>query len=120
MVRIVVAPNSFKNSLSSSDAASCIKRGLERSGLGAEFKLLPIADGGDDTLGILINRFQGVIEDHPVTGPLGNNISAPLGFIDNGSTAIVELAKASGINLLEESQLDPMRATTLPHPWCPR
>lgn len=112
MLRIVVAPNSFKNSLSSPDVATCIRRGLERSGLAAEIKLLPIADGGDHTMDILVDRFVGKIENHLVAGPLGNNISAPIGFIDNGATAIVELAKASGLSLLEESQLDPMRATT--------
>jgi len=112
MSRIVVAPNSFKNSLSSPEVGACIRKGLQRSGLAAEIKLLPIADGGDHTMDILVDHFQGVFEEYPVAGPLGEIVSAQLGFVDNGATAIVELAKASGINLLEESQLDPMRANT--------
>ncbi len=112
MLRIVVAPNSFKNSLSSLDVATCINQGLQQSGLGAEVKLLPIADGGDHTLDILVHHFEGELAEHTVSGPLGDKTKAQLGFIHNGTTAVVELAKASGLNLIGESGLDPMKADT--------
>lgn len=111
-MQIVIAPNAFKNALSASDAASAIKEGLEESGLRCQCKLLPVGDGGDGTGKLLIERFQGRVERLTVRGPLGDAVDAELGFIDNGETAVIEMAEASGLRLLNRDHLDPLIANS--------
>ncbi len=110
-MRILVAPNAFKGALSAPQAAACIARGLARSGLQCVVEQVPIADGGDDTMEVLAGQ-GGTI--HPVTvdGPLGQPVQAAWGMLADGETAIVEMARASGLKLLRSEERDPLRAST--------
>lgn len=110
-MRIIVAPGAFKNSLTAQEAAAAIARGLERSGLNADLTLAPVADGGNGTLDAMLagggQRFT-----LTVTGPLGAPAEADWGLLPDGRTAVVEMALASGMELLAPGELDPMRAGT--------
>lgn len=108
-MKIIIAAGALKHSLSAAAAAQAIARGLRRSGLDAELVLLPIADGGNGTLDAFLT---GVGERIPVTvaDPLGRPVAAAFGLL--GDTALVEMALASGLELLAPGELDPMRAST--------
>lgn len=108
-MKIIIAAGALKHSLSAADAAQAVARGLRRSGLDAELVLLPIADGGNGTLDAFLT---GGGDRVPVTvaDPLGRPIEAAFGMRDG--TAVVEMALASGLELLAADELDPMRAGT--------
>lgn len=106
-MRILIAPDKFKGSISALDVAHALERGLR--GSGAEIEIKPIADGGDGTADIFIaHGFEKVEVD--VLGPLGDKI--PSYFAMRDKTAVVELAKTSGLALLSPVERDPMRATS--------
>lgn len=109
-MKIVVAPGAFKHSLSAAAAAAAIERGLRRSGLGAQTVLLPMADGGNGTLDAFLAQ-GGQRRSAQVLGPLGQPLQADIALLDDG-TAVVEMALASGLELLPPAALDPLRATT--------
>lgn len=112
MKKIIIAPNAFKNSLNAIQAAEAIRRGVEKSRLEAELKLLPIADGGDGTVE-LIHRFQrGKWISCLVTDPVGNPVKAGFSLIENGKTAVIEMTEASGIKLLEPEDRNPLKTTS--------
>ncbi len=110
-MRILVAPNAFKEALTASQAAAVITQGLQRSGLACEIDRMPIADGGDDTMDVLVAQ-GGQVHEMTVDGPLGEPVQAAWAMLDDGQTAVVEMARASGLKLLDESQRDPLRAST--------
>lgn len=106
---IIVATGAFKQSLSASNAARAVERGLARSGLGATTHLLPIADGGNGTLdAFLVNGGERI--ERQVCDPLMHPIKAAFGLA--GETAVIEMALASGLELLKSGELDPLKATT--------
>lgn len=109
MKRIVIAPGAFKHSLRVTDAALAIERGLRRSALDAEYFLCPIADGGNGTLDafLLIGGERVVVE---TVDPLMRPIRAEIGIV--GETAVIEMALASGLELLRDDERDAMRAST--------
>ncbi len=111
-MKVVVAPNSFKGSLDAFQVAQSIRDGLHKSKLTAECQLFPIADGGDHTLEVFHNWLGGEIKKSNVDGPLGDQVEANWVLVEGGKTAVIEMAKASGISLLEESTLNPMKANT--------
>jgi glycerate kinase len=100
------APNAFKGTLSAREAAAALAAGIREAG--GEAMELPVADGGDGTLDVLLGN-RGRIEPIAVTGPKGNQVSARLGWLDD--VAVVELADAAGLRLLGQNR-DAMRATT--------
>lgn len=105
--RILIAPDKFKGSIGALDVARALERGLKASG--AQIEIKPIADGGDGTADIFIaNGFEKISVD--VLGPLGDK--TPSYFAKRDKTAVVELAKASGLALLDPTDRDPMRATS--------
>ena len=110
-MNIIIAPGAFKHSLSATAAAQAIARGLRRSGLDADLRLLPIADGGNGTLDAFLasggRRLEVLVLD-----PLERPIAAAYGLLDDGETAIVEMALASGLELVRRDELNPLRATT--------
>lgn len=110
-MRILIAPNAFKNSLTAQEAAAAIRTGLEQSRLDCSCECCPIADGGDGTGDLLMERFSGKTFEVPVQDPLGKPITASFGLIDP-ATAIIELASASGLRLLPADGLNPLRAST--------
>src|SRR3954452_1692181 len=109
---ILIAPNAFKNSLDATDAAEAIKKGLLQSKLQCNCTCFPVADGGDGTAALLIEKLNGTIIQAEVHDPLKRRINASFGLIDNGATAIIELADASGLRLLQKTEYDPLRAST--------
>ncbi len=112
IMKIVIAPNSFKGSLNSFQVAQAIKKGLVKSNIKADYSLFPIADGGDHTLEVFQSWLGGVINKSKVFGPFGDLVDAKWAMVDNGKTAVIEMAKASGIGLVNEDMLDPMKANT--------
>src|SRR2546423_6670153 len=111
-MHILIAPNAFKNSLSAMTAAEAIKMGLECSTLTCTSEIFPIGDGGDGTGSILLKRLKGVTMEAKVHDPLGRMITADFGLIDNGKTAVIELASASGLRKLTDKERNPLRTST--------
>jgi glycerate 2-kinase len=111
-MRIVIAPNAFKGSLSAMDAAQAIAEGVRTAAPDADLVLIPIADGGDGTVDALVAATGGERESLRVRGPLGDPVEASYGLIDQGSTAVIEMAKAAGLALLPADKRDPGLTTT--------
>jgi glycerate 2-kinase len=111
-MRIVIAPNAFKGSLSALEAAEAIGEGVRVAARDAELVLVPIADGGDGTVDALVAATQGERRTLRVRGPLGDPVDAEYGLIDGGSTAVIEMAKAAGIALVPKEKRDPRITTT--------
>lgn len=111
-MNILISPNSFKNSLSAAEAAAAIEEGLMKSKLKGNFVCFPIADGGDGTGTLLTKWFNGIVCRLSAHDPSGRSITASYGIVDEGKTAIIEMAAASGLHLLNPGKLDPLRATS--------
>jgi glycerate kinase len=111
-MKIIIAPNSFKGSLDAFKVAQAIEKGMKKSRLSVECELFPIADGGDHTLEVFHNWLGGEIRKSSVAGPLGEPVDAEWVMVANEKTAIVEMAKASGISLIAQGALDPMKANS--------
>jgi len=111
-MRVVIAPNAFKGSLSALDAANAIAEGVRAVASDADLVLVPIADGGDGTVEALVAAVGGERRTVPVRGPLGEPVDADYGLIDGGSTAVVEMAKAAGLALVPLEKRDPRITTT--------
>jgi len=111
-MRILIAPNAFKNSLDAMQVAKAIEQGLKQSRLHCTTECFPIADGGDGTGSLIIERCKGVIISQQVHDPLGRKIDSRFGLIDNGKTAIIEMADASGMRLLKREELNPMQTSS--------
>jgi glycerate kinase len=111
-MRIVVAPNAFKGSLSALEAAEAIRDGILAVMPDAEIVLVPIADGGDGTVEALVAATGGEHRSLRVRGPLGDLVDADFGLIDRGSTAVIEMASAAGLKLVPAARRDPRITTT--------
>nr|WP_294941472.1 glycerate kinase [uncultured Mucilaginibacter sp.] len=112
MMHILIAPNAFKNSLSAETAAVAIAKGLAQSGLECTTECFPIADGGDGTAQLINQKLNAKIILVTVNDPLGRRIESSFGLIDDGRTAVIEMADASGFRLLKTEELNPLRATS--------
>ena len=111
-MKIVIAVDSFKGSATSDEAAESIENGIKKfSELSTEIIKVPIADGGEGTVEAVVKATDGTLEYLEVKGPLGKTVKAKFGFIHN-DTAILEMAEASGINLVTEEEKDPFRTNT--------
>ena len=108
---VLVAPDSFKGTFRAAQVAGAIGRGLEQAGLMPP-DLLPLADGGDGTLDALLVNLGGETASARVQDPLGREIDAGYGLIEGGGTALVEMAAASGLSLVDESERDAWAAST--------
>src|SRR3989441_9833477 len=111
-MKVVVAPNSFKGSLSASEAAAAIARGVRAAIPDAEVIEIPVADGGEGTVDALVSSRKGTYKDVEVEGPLSDPVRATYGLIDGGRTGVVELASASGLTLIPIEKRDPRQAST--------
>jgi glycerate kinase len=112
MMHILIAPNAFKNSLSAQAAADALAKGLRQSSLSCTTECFPIADGGDGTAQLIIQKLNGEIVPVTITDPLGRPVKTSFGLIDGGQTAVIEMADASGLRLLKTDELNPLRATS--------
>lgn len=110
-MHILVAPDSYKGSLSSLEAAQAVARGLAAAGI-ADTRLIPIADGGEGTVEALCAATNGHIFTARVSGPLGDPVDAQWGVLGDTSTAVVELAAASGLPLIPEERRNAALAST--------
>ena len=110
-MKILIAANGFKHSLNASQACAAIQQGLRQSGLQASCQLLPIADGGNGTLDVFLAAGGQRIRID-VLDPLLRPIQADYGLLPGGQTAIIEMAQASGLELLAPHELNPLIASS--------
>ncbi len=108
---IIIAPSAFKNSLTAAETAQAMAAGLRRSGLDCALHLLPVSDGGNSLLDVLLVN-GGERRALTVHDPLMRPIRAAYGLLPDGQTAVVEMALASGLELLKPDELNPLTATT--------
>lgn len=111
-MKVVVAIDSLKGSLSSLEAGSAISEGIHRALKDVEVIVRPLADGGEGTVEALALGMNGRIEKIKVTGPLGDPVEAVYGIIDETHTAIIEMSAAAGITLISEQERNPLDTTT--------
>ncbi len=111
-MKIVIAPDSFKGSLTAAEAAARIEVGVRKIFPRAQTVQIPLADGGEGTVAALVSATKGSIKTRRVTGPLGEKVAAQFGLLGDGDTAIVEMAAASGLPLVPPDKRNPMRTTT--------
>ena len=111
-VKIVVAPDSFKECLSALRVAEAIARGLRRADPEAEVVLVPMADGGEGTVDAVVEATGGRRLRTTVTGPLGDPVAATFGVTGDGATAVMEMAQASGLPLVPPQRRNPLVTTT--------
>src|SRR3954462_14096635 len=108
---VLVAPDSFKGTFSAAQVAGAIGRGLERAGLMPP-DLCPVADGGEGTLDALLTQLGGDLVAAEVTDPLGRPVRGGYALLEDGGTALVEMAAASGLGLVAEAERDAWAAST--------
>jgi len=111
-MRILIAPDSFKNALSALEVAKCIKVGLQKVLPDTQIDLLPMADGGEGTVEALIDATGGRLITTSVHDPLMRPIESSYGITGDGLTAVIEMASASGIQLITADERDPWITTT--------
>src|SRR6185437_11766883 len=111
-MHILIAPNAFKGSLTSGQAAQCIAAGLRKSKLSCTLNLIPIADGGDGTAHLVSKKLSAKTKYAVVHNPLGKKITASYGWDKKNNTAIIEMSDASGIRLLKKGELNPLKSNT--------
>lgn len=111
-MKVVVAIDSLKGSLSSIEAGNAIKEGILRAKPKAEIVVKPLADGGEGTTDALLEGLCGEKVNLTVTGPIGKPVDAYYGYLPETKTVIMEMASSSGITLVSRSEKNPMQATT--------
>lgn len=111
-MRIVIAPQSFKGSLTAAEAGRAIAEGARAVYPEAEIDVVPIADGGEGTVQALVDATGGQFVERMVTGPLGEPVQAVFGLPGDGQTAVIEMAASSGLPLVPPERRDPRITTT--------
>lgn len=111
-MRVLIAIDSLKGSLTSMEAGNTIAEGIKRVYPKAELHVSPLADGGEGTAEALTAGLKGSLQSLTVTGPLGAPISAGYGILPDKRTAVLEMAAAAGITLVEPEKRNPMKTTT--------
>lgn len=111
-MKIIIAPDSYKESLSAEEVASQIEAGFAEIFPNAEYVKLPMADGGEGTVAALVAATHGRLVNKIVTGPLGQLVEAFYGLTGDGQTAVIEMAAASGLELVPFDQRNPLLTTT--------
>lgn len=111
-MKIVVAPDSFKGSLSASEVAECIGAGIRKADPEIIIRTIPIADGGEGTVETMLKAAGGGIIEVVVTGPLGVRLNSFFGVLKDSSTAVIEIAAAAGLGLVPDDKRNPLLTTT--------
>lgn len=113
-MRVLLAPDKFKGTLTAPQVAAALATGWRRARPRDDLDEVPVADGGEGTLAALVAALDGEIRSARVTGPLGDPVDAEYGLVETpeGVEAVVEMARASGLDLIAPERRDPRRATT--------
>ena len=111
-MRVVVAIDSFKGSMSSLEAGEAISKGIKKAHKDAEVEIRPLADGGEGTVEALSIGMGGKLINVDVTGPVGRKVNAVYGIVDSSKTAIIEMSQAAGITLVSGNEKNPLYTTT--------
>lgn len=111
-MKILLAPDSFKDSLSAMEVCECIEKGIKNYRSDIIVNSLPMADGGEGTVRSLVDATDGRVVNKVVTGPLGEKVEAFYGLLGDENTAIIEMASASGLPLVVEDKRNPSKTTT--------
>ena len=111
-MRVVVAIDSFKGSMSSLEAGEAISKGIKKAHKDAEVEIRPLADGGEGTVEALSIGMGGKLINVDVTGPVGRKVNAVYGIVDSSKTAIIEMSQAAGITLVSGDEKNPLYTTT--------
>jgi glycerate kinase len=112
-MRIVLAPDKFKDCLSAAQVAEAMEAGLRRADASVQIDVCPLADGGEGTVDALVAATGGRFETRRVTGPLPEmKVDARFGILGDGATAVIEMSAASGLALLKPEDRDPFRTTS--------
>ncbi len=111
-MRVVVAPDSFKECAAAAEVAGAIAAGVRRAEPTADIVLAPMADGGEGTVDALVQATKGTTVSVEVTGPMGEPVAACYGILGGGHTAVIEMAAASGLPLVPPERREVCRATT--------
>ncbi|QFI55956.1 glycerate kinase [Aeromonas simiae] len=112
-MHIVIAPDSFKESLSAMEVADAIEAGFRQVLPDATYLKLPMADGGEGTVHSLVDATGGRIVSVEVTAPLGNRVAGFLGLLGDGKRAVIEMAAASGLHLVPPERRNPLLTTSV-------
>ncbi|MBL7738818.1 MAG: glycerate kinase [Chitinophagaceae bacterium] len=111
-MHILIAPNAFKNSLDAVKVAKAIEEGFQQSRLSCTTHCFPVGDGGDGTGELIVQHCNGKVTNAEVHDPLHRTMIASFGLIEKDSTAVIEMADASGLRLLQTHELNPLRASS--------
>ncbi len=111
-MKIVVAPQSLKGSLTAAETGRAMAQGARMVYPDAEVSIVPVADGGEGTTQALVDATGGKLLEREVTGPLGQPVRAFFGVLGDGHTAVIEMAASSGLPLVPSAQRDPRITTT--------
>ncbi len=112
MIKITLAPDSFKDSLSASEVCDCMEKGILEAAPDCQIAKVPLADGGEGTVDALVTATQGKRYHTNVSGPLGESVRAQWGILGNKNTAVIEMAQASGLPLVPVPKRNPRFTTT--------
>ena len=111
-MKFVLAPDSFKESMTAKKAALAMEKGVKAVFPHAECVIVPMADGGEGTVESLVSMTNGEIIKTEVIGPLGEKVIAEYGLLGEGQTAVIEMASASGLELITPKERNPLLTTT--------
>jgi len=109
---IALAPDSFKESMTAKEVCEAMERGIKKANSNISCIHIPMADGGEGTMQSLVDATDGKIYSLEVVGPLGNKVEAQYGILGEGETGILEMASASGIQLVHLEKRNPLLTTT--------
>lgn len=111
-MKILIAPDSFKGSLSAKEVAKAIERGIQNFNPMIETIRLPLADGGEGTVDVLVEGTKGCQHTVQVSGPIGSPVQATYGILGDQQTIVIEIAEAAGLALVTTDQMNPLKTTT--------
>lgn len=111
-MKVVIAPDSFKESLSAIEVANAVEEGFREVFPHAVYVKIPMADGGEGLVHSLVQSLDGQLIKQKVTGPLGEKVEGFFGLIDDGKTAVIEMAAAAGLHLVSREERNPLNTTT--------
>ncbi|MDO4903127.1 MAG: glycerate kinase [Limosilactobacillus sp.] len=111
-MKFLIAPDSFKGSLTAKEAAQAMKAGIEKVFPDADYELVPMADGGEGTVQSLVDATNGELVTKSVHNPLNQLVDAHYGLLGNSNTAVIEMAEASGIQYVNDETKNPLLTTT--------